>query len=238
LSCYKVRFVNAVGTIYIRSDGSIDPPTASITTTDNATYIFTGNINDSIIVERDSIVVDGAGYTLQGTGASESKGIDLTSRSNVTIKNTTITAFYYGIYISSSSNNSLNGNNTTNSELGICLYFSSNNSVSENNVTANNWVGIWLYEASNNEFYHNNFISNTQQVYDVSWDNPVYSPSMNAWDDGYPSGGNYWSDYNGVDLYSGPYQNVTGSDGVGDTPYIIDSNNQDHIRSCLLQFML
>jgi len=49
----------------------------------------------------------------------------------------------------------------------------------------------------------------------------------NFWDNGYPSGGNYWSDYNGTDLFSGPYQNETGSDGIGDTPYGIDENNQD-----------
>jgi uncharacterized protein (DUF2141 family) len=50
----------------------------------------------------------------------------------------------------------------------------------------------------------------------------------NTWDDGYPSGGNYWSDYSGTDVYSGPYQNVTGSDGIGDIPYVIDANNTDH----------
>jgi hypothetical protein len=48
-----------------------------------------------------------------------------------------------------------------------------------------------------------------------------------VWSDGYPSGGNYWSDYTGKDLKSGPYQNVTGSDGIGDTPYIIDAANID-----------
>ncbi|MEM2569530.1 MAG: hypothetical protein QXT67_06305, partial [Candidatus Bathyarchaeia archaeon] len=42
-----------------------------------------------------------------------------------------------------------------------------------------------------------------------------------------PSGGNYWSDYTGADLYSGPYQNMTGSDGLGDAPYIIDADNRD-----------
>jgi len=41
----------------------------------------------------------------------------------------------------------------------------------------------------------------------------------NSWDHGYPDGGNYWSDYRGVDVFSGPSQHVTGSDGIGDTPY-------------------
>ncbi|MEM4704408.1 MAG: hypothetical protein QXJ02_04995 [Candidatus Bathyarchaeia archaeon] len=34
----------ASGTIYIRLDGSIEPPTANIATTDNVTYVFTGNL--------------------------------------------------------------------------------------------------------------------------------------------------------------------------------------------------
>jgi len=47
-------------------------------------------------------------------------------------------------------------------------------------------------------------------------------------DAGYPLGGNYWDDYNGADLFSGQYQNETGSDGIGDTAYTIDVNNQDN----------
>jgi len=50
----------------------------------------------------------------------------------------------------------------------------------------------------------------------------------NTWDNGYPSGGNYWSDYNCTDIYKGPDQNITGSDLRGDAPYTINSNNIDH----------
>ena len=57
----------------------------------------------------------------------------------------------------------------------------------------------------------------------------VYTQSAypNFWDDGYPSGGNYWSNYTGVDLYSGSDQDETGSDGIGDTAHEIDADNRD-----------
>ena len=60
--------------------------------------------------------------------------------------------------------------------------------------------------------------------------NEVYlnQSNTNTWDNGYPSGGNYWSDYTDVDQYSGPSQNITGSDGIWDHPYVIDENNKDN----------
>jgi len=63
----------------------------------------------------------------------------------------------------------------------------------------------------NNRIYHNDFVDNKKQVQSYS--------SSNVWDDGYPSGGNYWSDYNGYD---------SNHDGIGDTSYFIDENNTDH----------
>jgi len=67
-----------------------------------------------------------------------------------------------------------------------------------------------LYLSSNNTFYHNDFIDNAYHV--------DSERSTNVWDNGYPSGGNYWSNYTGVDA---------NSDGIGDTPYIINVNNRD-----------
>ena len=64
----NVQPVKASGAIYIRADGSVDPPTAPISSVDNVTYTFTDNIYDEIVVERDNTVVDGSGYTLQGHG--------------------------------------------------------------------------------------------------------------------------------------------------------------------------
>ncbi|MBA7691642.1 hypothetical protein ES703_100193 [subsurface metagenome] len=93
---------------------------------------------------------------------------------------------------------------------------SSNNTLS-NNTCENNNYGILLYSSSNNLIYHNNFINN---------DNQAYDDGTNTWDDGYPSGGNYWSDYASEDENRGENQDIPGSDGIGDTPYYIpgDSN--------------
>jgi len=86
---FNIQIVKASGTIYIRADGSVDPATAPIQRIGDI-YILEENINDSLVVERSDIIVDGDGYTLQGSGIG--KGIDLTATSNVTIKNMEIRA--------------------------------------------------------------------------------------------------------------------------------------------------
>ena len=106
------------GTVYIRADGSIEG-TTYIASDDNITYYFTGNISDEIVVERDNIVVDGGGYTVQGTG--DGTGIDLSFRSNVTLKNVEVTNFDYGIWLYSSSNNTLTSNTASHNNDGIRL---------------------------------------------------------------------------------------------------------------------
>jgi len=254
-------------TIFIRADGSVDPPEAPIARNYDL-YVLTGNISsytDGIVIERNNMTLDGAGYTLQGTEAVYSKGLYLTSRSNVTIQNINVKGFHFGFYLISSSYNAILGNiiasnsygvwldsssdsNTISEnsiiatvQTGISVYDSSSCSITGNNIT-NNWGGIGLFEssecsivgnnittndwgisfglASGNSIYHNNFVDNTYQVYP--------GVSTNVWDDGYPSGGNYWSDYlEPTDLFRGPYQNITGSDGIADYPYIIAETDED-----------
>jgi parallel beta-helix repeat protein len=103
---------------------------------------------------------------------------------------------------------------------GIALGQNSNyNTVSHNNISMNNY-GLYIEYSTQNSIYANNILNNTQQVY-------IASGLINSWDNGYPSGGNYWDDYHGTDLCSGTYQNETGSDGIGDAPYVIDDSNLD-----------
>ena len=162
VSLPKINMVKASGTIYIRAGGTVEG-TDKIQR-DGDVYTFTANIYDSIVVERDNIVVDGAGYTLQGTGAYRPKGIDLAGRSNVTIKNTRVSNTHYGIHLDESSNNNVIGNYITKNS-NIALYSSSNNNVTGNNITNNSGNGIYFVDSSNNTISGNNITNNNSGIY-------------------------------------------------------------------------
>jgi len=129
------------------------------------------------------------------------------------------------VAIINSTNIRAEGLDLKNNYQGILIAYSNNTIIRQNNIT-NNYCGIWLdsfFVSSNNTIYHNNFIDNTNQVTFLGAES-----LENVWDNGYPSGGNYWSDYTGNDTHSGPCQNQTGSDGIGDTLYIVYENNKDN----------
>jgi len=151
-----VSLVTATGTIYVKSDGSVEPATAPIQRIANV-YTFSANIYDEIVVEKDNVVVDGAGYTLQGIGSGT--GVDLFERINVTIRNMEIREFLYGVCLCSSLSNSVSGNNVTNNYYGIRLRDSLNNNVSGNNIRSS-FYGIWLTGSSNNTINENNITAN------------------------------------------------------------------------------
>jgi parallel beta-helix repeat protein len=110
-------------------------------------------------------------------------------------------------------------------EVGAMILGGSYNLVQDNTLV-DSFIGISTASpdeyGSGNLIFHNNLFNDTSPG---GWSPPP--GTVNFWNVGYPSGGNYWSDYNGTDLYSGPYQNETGSDGIGDTPYNVDANNAD-----------
>jgi parallel beta-helix repeat protein len=158
--------------------------------------------------------------------ANDWNGISIYGSSNISIVGNNIAAnTREGIYMLSSSNISIIGNNITAhlyaAEGGIYLRASSKNRIVGNNIT-NNHYGIYFYESSDNIIYHNNFIGNQpMQVYNYHYG---VSPSINVWDDGYPSGGNYWSDY--TEKY--PNASEIDDSDIWDTPYVIDEDNQDN----------
>lgn len=178
------------------------------------------------------------------------QGIVLAGTTGSTIMQNSITGNDYGIMLFAASSNIVMGNSITNNNRGIQLsMFSTGNSISTNNIT-DNIGGMFLYNSTqntisgntitNNDKYGigfsasaynlirgNYFIDNSIQVYDARTDDSTVTASVNTWYVSYPAGGNYWSDYTGIDVKTGIDQDENGSDGIGDTPHVIDSNNKD-----------
>jgi len=108
---------------------------------------------------------------------------------------------------------------STHNHGGIVLWNSSKIDIRRNTIFGNS-LGIGLYYSANIHASHNSILENLLQVQDGG-------AGENTWDDGYPSGGNYWSDYSGTDQFGGPNQDQPGADGIGDIPYVIDENSRD-----------
>ncbi len=146
------------------------------------------------------------------------------SDNNVVRRNSITDNNYYGLTLQDSKGNLIIENVIANNSEwnGIALWDSSHNTVAANNIS-NNPYGLRFGFSSNNTIYHNNFINNVIQAYDT-YREYNSEPSINSWDNDYPSGGNYWSNY------EEEYPDAAELDGSGiwDTPYVIDENNQDN----------
>jgi len=148
-------------------------------------------------------------------------GIQVFTSQHNNVSENDLTRNYCAVEITDySSDNEVFGNNVTENSYGVGFWFSDRNIVYENNVSRNGLYGVLVSSSRDNKFYYNNFVGSTQQM-------SISSHYFNSLDKGYPSGGNYWSDYVGKDSLNGPLQNETGCDGIGDIPYAIDGNNMD-----------
>lgn len=120
----------------------------------------------------------------------------------------------------------ISGNFQTDGFIGIEI--ASNCTVTDN-VISNNKFGVriscygdwpyisWPYA----KIYHNHFLNNTVQAQWGLGGLSEYPSNVTTWDNGYPSGGNYWSDYVGVDW---------NHDGFGDSPYlVVDSHERSYM---------
>jgi hypothetical protein len=175
-------------------------------------------------------------FVIKGSAPESVYGIQLIATSKAVIANNTITGTGNGILsmdeptaaidVEGGGSNIITGNNLVNNYDGMRFLETNSNLIVGNNITNSSnptigdGTGIAFWGASNNTIYHNNFVSNPVQAYDDSFNSPF---SVNSWDDGYPSGGNYWSDYSA--RY--PSAKQIGSSGIGDTAYVIDAQNKD-----------
>jgi len=161
------------------------------------------------------------GNTIAQSTDGYSISLAYSSFNNITENTLTDTNDAIDIYLREScDSNIISGNSIAGSGEGIHLHNSSGNRIFENNI-ANSGTGIRLYYGSNNILYHNNFIENSQNA---------YGGSGNICDDGYPSGGNYWSNFD--DSSEGAYDN--NHDGIADSAYGIPGGSGDRDRYPLM----
>jgi len=220
----------ASATKYIRDDTTGGDAT-SIGTWDLSTKTCTlaNAVSEKIQIMDDGITLDGAGYTVT---AKSDNGIYLFGISGVTIKNVIVTGSQRGIALVNSYYNTVTNNTielnisagiqldssddnviadnivTSTTATGIALIIGSDNNTLIGNTISNNEKGIYFQSSSNeNTIYNNNFIDNvTQASGDETSTGNIFYLDLSI-------GGNYWSDYDGLDI---------DCDGIGDTeiPYI------------------
>lgn len=192
--------------------------------------ILTDNAVDGVSLEHSNSNIIHNNTIVENFGF----GVRIFSSENNTINDNLVSSSIQGITLYSSPKNRVEKNEVSRTvEAGINLEYSPTNLIKENTIKENNENGISISLGStNNTIVGNTIIKNQRGIELYSGRNIIHnnnfinylqnagvgSPYINVWDDGYPSGGNYWSDYNGLDL---------DNNGIGDTPYIIDANNTD-----------
>jgi len=141
---------------------------------------------------------------LNNTCFNNKWGFDLSgSSNNILSGNNVFNTKYESIKVSN--NNIVSGNNISNNFKGVILQGDNNFII--NNTISNNMWGIHCYNSANdNIIYHNYLLENEKQGYDEG---------DNQWDNGFPCGGNYWSDYR--EKY--PDAKEINDTGIWDIPY-------------------
>ena len=186
------------------------------------------------------VVASSANVTVTGNTVSSNNpyGIYLYQTTKSLVDANDVSSNNVGIFLFSANSTIVSNNNVHDSSvIGVDTYTTRNDTFVANNVSSNGWIGLRLLYSDYDLVYHNNFISNGQNPPPYNQggiqisDSPLstsstYNPpqnTTNSWDNGYPTGGNYYSDGIHLDTCSGPAQNICYySDGINDGPALAD----------------
>ena len=170
------------------------------------TFIYGDKIDHTVKIYSDQVEI--SGFNIQNERASFSS-IFLKSISDCIIRDNIVSKSGNGIYLINSKENIINNNLIEKNNIGIYLSNSDINYVKSNVIKNNNANGILINSESNNNIiylnhFSNNIVNNARDLSSNNWNRNAY--------------GNFWDDYNDYD---------NNGDGIGDNPYIIDSNSKD-----------
>ncbi len=252
----SAKALYATTEIDINADGSVTPSDAPIVNVNNTYYTLTDDVNVTgpagnpyysagINIKRGNIIFNGNGRIMMSGWSSGNGFVLYDGINNVTIENSTAIGFNICLYLESDYN-IIRRNNFTGFGPNDCirLQAAGNNYFEENTIIKSEAGATCVsmaYGGPNNTFVKN-YIFNTGPA--ITWlvggggakfyHNTIggavlgpYAPAC-IWDNGYPSGGNYWIGFVSQDLFSGPGQNITGSDGIADTKKVIDGDDVDN----------
>jgi parallel beta-helix repeat protein len=141
-------------------------------------------------------------------------GIHASSSIDTDIDHNYVSGGDFGVRTTWASFLNVTRNVLTNFKFGIHMYETSTAEVHGNEIIENANGTYLTVTATGIRFHANNFIDNGEQA----WDDNM---TKNFWNESYPTGGNYWSDYTGIDSRHGPNQDLSGGDGLGDHPHYL-----------------
>jgi parallel beta-helix repeat protein len=130
--------------VYIRADGTIEPSTAPIKHV-GSNYTLTGNINNTIEVQRPNIVLDGNGFKVTRPDVDTMglmmpigwlPGVHMEVLNNVTVTNFVFDGCITGVTVENATDVTVSYNTIRNCESGIVVLSSSEVAIVDNFITS------------------------------------------------------------------------------------------------------